>query len=389
MKHNITIPGKHYVGMQKRGNSGIPLGFMTPWGEDNAAKSRMATVDRWSGRNALPAVIIDNIPMLGFKMTKNIRTSDHGAADKWRIEDPRGFELEITSMNLAELMGITTIEKGEILDRCVWARNGGNNILLSTESELYKDAVVMTKIATATTSWKDVKIGNSIVLQNGNKGRYLGRMHVICEGGGDSPREVANILIEGNGLMHVIFSEDTKRTYPAGLTSELHFISSPKLSGITDIGNELTVAESELLVNQYIGDNSCYVTNPSYKNILLAAANPIKHDKWRLVLNETEMPVDVFKWRYHDDAVLVRLKDGRLGVPDGHGTDSRVAIINEDLIADGIYSYKTLLTPTRNWGSDRSWQRLTEIVDLSDIVKAYHLRIEFDTKAGNTVYNNI
>jgi len=45
MKENIKIPAKHYVGLVKRKNSKLPIGFMTPWGEDTAAKNRMASVD--------------------------------------------------------------------------------------------------------------------------------------------------------------------------------------------------------------------------------------------------------------------------------------------------------------------------------------------------------
>jgi hypothetical protein len=103
---NIKIPEKHYVGMVKRQTEKIPLGFITPWGNDAAALKRIATVDSWAkqghyGNKALPAMTIDNVPMNGFRMTTDIRSSSYGGVDKWRIEDPRGFELEITSHNLA------------------------------------------------------------------------------------------------------------------------------------------------------------------------------------------------------------------------------------------------------------------------------------------------
>jgi hypothetical protein len=79
---NIKIPAKHYVGMVKRQTEKIPLGFITPWGEDAAAKKRMTTVDNWSrqGRNtkSLEPMIIENVPMNGFKMTTDIRSSSYG-----------------------------------------------------------------------------------------------------------------------------------------------------------------------------------------------------------------------------------------------------------------------------------------------------------------------
>lgn len=36
---NIKIPAKHYVGMVNRQNEKIPLGFITPWGDDAGAKN--------------------------------------------------------------------------------------------------------------------------------------------------------------------------------------------------------------------------------------------------------------------------------------------------------------------------------------------------------------
>ena len=94
--NGVKIPEKHYVGMVKRQTEKIPLGFITPWGEDAAAKKRMDTVDSWAkqgyyGGKSLPAMVIENTPMAGFKMTTDIRSSSYGGVDKWRIEDPRLF----------------------------------------------------------------------------------------------------------------------------------------------------------------------------------------------------------------------------------------------------------------------------------------------------------
>ena len=44
----VIIPEKHYVGMVVRNGSKIPLGFITPWGDDKAAQKRMKTVDDWA-----------------------------------------------------------------------------------------------------------------------------------------------------------------------------------------------------------------------------------------------------------------------------------------------------------------------------------------------------
>ena len=78
-RDNVKIPAKHYVGMVKRDTEKLPLGFITPWGDDAAAVKRMATVDQWSKQGyrstALEPLVIDNVPMSGFKMTTDIRSS--------------------------------------------------------------------------------------------------------------------------------------------------------------------------------------------------------------------------------------------------------------------------------------------------------------------------
>src|SRR4051812_1534070 len=122
---SIKIPAQHYVGFSKRGDDEILLGFMTVEGTDSAAQKRKATVDSWasgSGKNRIPAQVFENKLLSGFKMGKSIR---HGygwgqGTVKWRVEVPRGFELEISSPNFASLIACSTIENGEILEKCIW-----------------------------------------------------------------------------------------------------------------------------------------------------------------------------------------------------------------------------------------------------------------------------
>lgn len=63
--------------------------------------------------------IIDNIPLDGFRITKSV--SRYSTSNKlWRILDPRGFELEITSANLEELILNGVIVDGWISGQCQW-----------------------------------------------------------------------------------------------------------------------------------------------------------------------------------------------------------------------------------------------------------------------------
>jgi hypothetical protein len=267
---NIKIPAKHYVGMVKRQTEKIPLGFITPWGEDAAAKKRIATVDSWAkqghyGNKQLPAMTIDNVPMAGFKMTTDIRSSSYGGVDKWRIEDPRGFELEITSHNLAQLLSVGMIDRGEIMDTCVWARSGQNNVLLSTNTEEYKAAVKNTEVAAMTADWKDVKIGNTVLLQNNISGVWLGRMYGMSIDGyhRDDKKRAENSLAVSDKSMHVIYIDKPDAHYK----HTLMLINSPKLAAITDT-SVITDSEAETVANQYLNDNTCNTQTAGYKDFI-------------------------------------------------------------------------------------------------------------------------
>ena len=266
---NIKIPAKHYVGMVKRSTEKIPLGFITPWGDDAAAKKRIATVDSWArqGYNskALEPMIIENVPMNGFKMTTDIRSSSYGGSDKWRIEDPRGFELEITSPNLAQLLSVGMIDRGEIMDTCVWARAGQQNVLLSTSTDEYKSAVKNTEVAAMTADWKNVKIGNTILLQNNVTGVWLGRMFGMSyyDSHRADDKSKTSCLTVSDKSMHVIYINEADKNYK----HKLFLINSPKLAAITDTAT-MSEMESEALVNQLINDSTCNIESTGYRSFI-------------------------------------------------------------------------------------------------------------------------
>jgi len=276
--NSIKIPAKHYVGMVKRQTEKIPLGFITPWGEDAAAKKRMDTVDSWSkqsyyGNKALPAMVIDNVPMAGFKMTTDIRSSSYGGVDKWRIEDPRGFELEITSHNLAQLLSVGMIDRGEIMDTCVWARNGQQNVLLSTNTDEYKEAVENTAVANMKAEWKDVKVGNKILLQNNITGVWLGRMHQLGWNSShyDEAAWTKNEVVSADKSQHIIYVETAD-------SEELHVIASPKLAAIVE-STTMTDADAELFANRKLVNPKCKTVTNGYSTILALTVGSVKAGK--------------------------------------------------------------------------------------------------------------
>lgn len=201
----ITIPKQHYVGFKLHtGGDSLPLGFATPYAEDKAFEKRKHTIHSWVASNAgyavddegtlvrddegravrnepPPCEIVDNVLSSGFRIARDIRRVYWGGGNVvWRVEDPRGFELEISSSNLARILDCATIENGVILGNCIWGRDGAHNVLLPEASEPYQEAVAATKRVDAPKiSVRDIPLGSTVQLKDGTVGKYLGNLHYV------------------------------------------------------------------------------------------------------------------------------------------------------------------------------------------------------------------
>lgn len=181
----IKIPEKHYVGLRTQSDSKLPLAFATPY-EDNAAfRKRQETVDRWTkdtyrNQKHLPTRIVDNELVEGFRIAEDIRRVYWGGGNVvWRIEDPRGYELEIPSSNLARILDCTTVVNGVIQGKCIWGREGAQNLLLPENSEPYKEATVNTARSKLSVSTKEIAAGDTVLLKDGSEMLFLGLYYVV------------------------------------------------------------------------------------------------------------------------------------------------------------------------------------------------------------------
>ena len=207
-------------------DSGL-LGFASPYTKDAAFEKRKSTQDSWAYGHGVTVNIdsnedisvtgegtrggygagekwdatmlfianchpriIDNTPMTGFEIAKTVRRYGWGGGGnvKWRITDPRGFDLEISSENFASVLACTTMVNGVIQEECVWGRQGANNILLPVTSDPYKEATKQTTLVNSKVSMKDVGIGDTITVltsqtSTGNlTGTYLGKVWIVSSG---------------------------------------------------------------------------------------------------------------------------------------------------------------------------------------------------------------
>ncbi len=233
MSLDIKFPEEFYIGMITTRQSGggkddLPLAFITPNGTDSAAVKRKATVDGWVSQNSgrtgqtVSSSVIKNEALGGFRLLDSIRhySSFGSGSTKWRVEDPRGFELEISSPNLMQIMENTVVDQGEILDACIWSRNGKENYLVPVSSELYKQAVVNTERSQKSASLRDLKPGDSVIMQNGQTGIYQGKFYTWS---------LSNEY--NNSESTVDFSSKKKWVFLDGKT--ISVITSPKLAEIT------------------------------------------------------------------------------------------------------------------------------------------------------------
>jgi hypothetical protein len=139
----ITLHDKLYARTKSNvplSTESFPLAFVTPYETDSAGKKRQETVDNWAETRypkwvngeyvhadpeQPPAHIIDNVPVVGFKITDVV--SRYRTNNKFfEIEDPRGFSLQISAQNLFYLLSTVSLEKGVFTTPLVWGRQGEN-----------------------------------------------------------------------------------------------------------------------------------------------------------------------------------------------------------------------------------------------------------------------
>lgn len=196
MAELIKRVDEFYVGFKAHKPDELPLAFLTPFDGTAAFRKRKETVDSWAngyGRwvdgkyqyDTHPdAKNIKNEPLAGFSIAKSVKRTGswNGGNVVWRIEDPRGFEWEIPSPNLAQIITQTGISAGGVINgRCIIGRLGSANILIPEGTDLWDqmnvDMAIRDKKANAKTITGYVR-GQGITLKNGTTGWCLGLEHL-------------------------------------------------------------------------------------------------------------------------------------------------------------------------------------------------------------------
>lgn len=309
-----TIPTKQYVTIQYRPDAtdGL-LGFMGPYTKDAAFFKRKSTQDSWaygygvkveidpdddtnitvSGEgqrggygggqrwdammlftaNCHPR-ILDNVLTEGFKVADSVRRCGwNGSGNvKWRIADPRGFELEISSDNFMRIIDCATIENGLIKGKCVWGRDGKDNVLLPEASDVYQEANKRTTQINNALKVKDIQPGDivDILSKDGadNHMEYLGGYYLLAPVDNDDRRSnyMANTFnYQDKGVRRYIFRKD----------GQYFDYSTPKIAGIVEKAKTpLDVAATAQEITDWLSSNE--KRKLSVDNVALASHKPIK-----------------------------------------------------------------------------------------------------------------
>jgi hypothetical protein len=387
---NISIPEQYYVGMVVQPNHPLPLATITPWGEDAAAQKRMRTVDKWCQSSSLSTITLDNVPLSGFRITTHVRRGEYGSSDKWSIEDPRGFAVEILSANMATLMLSVSTENGQILSPCIWGRKAGVNLLLSAEGEDYLNTFAVPEQPDEVLDWKSVRPGFEITLKNGLTGTYLGRVHRIIEQDWDGTQPVNNRFIDTNSMQYAFHVQSTTVTWSKRIVQELHFITSPNLASFFSFPNcEITVAEGEHRINQLLQDPSCYVRSGGNHDVRLAAANPIAANTWSFEIHDLNAIQAVDPWSnlLYDRTVLVQLQDGSWGtvVKDGNSTGKKLQLIDFEGLERGVFAPKASSKP----GSGLYKPKVITVTDTQQVTRVCEITLCYLSRAENLIKTKV
>lgn len=187
----VAIPEKFYVTRVYRSAEEV-LGWMVVADKEHtkAFKDAKVKADAWAtpyrryGQTTedpgMEPIYVDNKPRKGFRMVTNVsRYSTSNVV--WRIMHPEGFEFEITSDNLCDLLETNTIVEGEFQDELFFTHN---KKLVNEKTKLFADLIAREeKKKEQKEKAKEMFIGTRLVYEHYKGNRtfiYCGKAHAIA-----------------------------------------------------------------------------------------------------------------------------------------------------------------------------------------------------------------
>lgn len=241
------------------------LAYICQYGTDSAFKKRKETGMNWSHNTRNPdGHVFKNDPVEGFKIGRSV--SRYSTDNKvFRLEDPRGFTVEISTGNLEILLRDTDIIKGVIQGKCVWGRED-KNILLSVNSKEYKDAFDMSD---KLISVKDLNPGDKVLMQNGLTYIYAGKAEIVFD--------IPVCVLEYRESTKAGYTRDSRykqmRTFDVSVPSQ-HYFLDERGHTVYDYTNFDRTYNDNIKINKYVT-----FSNPKIAKIISTCNNIGKFDE--------------------------------------------------------------------------------------------------------------
>jgi hypothetical protein len=165
----LNISKSIYAGWNTYKISDLFIADICPIGDSSNEKRKINNFTK-----TYPTVVeFENIPLPGFTLLKS---AGYKSDLLWLIIDPRGFLTYISSQNLENILKVTGITEGLIQEKCVWVREDSRTALtlVPVSSPEYLEVVENTNLLENKVKLSDVGIGDTVILQNGLQGEYMG-----------------------------------------------------------------------------------------------------------------------------------------------------------------------------------------------------------------------
>lgn len=321
---SFDIPEKLYVGVQGKkdfNKTNPPLAFAIPYGTKNW-ENRKSTVDNWAGYGKKThkyimnadgthqkdenghykseyiepdpnegGFIVDNVPVDGFYFEKSV-TRYETSNKFFRINDPRGFQLEIDSANLGDILLNSHISKGYLVGKFQWTSYKGKAYLVR-EDHPAKQKKENPKLARI-----EIKVGDKVEIGENGSYIYAGKFYRLV-------RLTQDGFVLGDTFSDNIRDLTGRNNYP--------FYSSRRdPESINDILNGTTPARKRAFfkdskpVHAFIKDGNVHLYRQIPKNITIESENnKLPSDLNSLYMYNLQ---NDYIWRYTSKTILFNSK---------------------------------------------------------------------------------
>jgi hypothetical protein len=181
MNNKFSIPKILNIGYNERSDTYTgKLAYVT-YTDAKGVLRKEHSWNNWRDSKINPDTF-ENVPTSGFVLNRN-GGGAHESYSSWntrnefiRVYDPRGFEFEISLMNLLFILQECTSIKGKGLEgELIYAWDRADLVLLPISSKEYQNSLVHTHLQTKKFSAKELKEGEVYLFKDGSRKMYLGK----------------------------------------------------------------------------------------------------------------------------------------------------------------------------------------------------------------------